>query len=41
MFILTDVEYTWGKKCRQFLLLPWKLFIGQFVHPVLGEGSLH
>ncbi len=37
-----DVEYTWilrqGKNCFQFRLLTLKLFIGQFVHPVGGEG---
>ena len=35
-----DVEYTWilrqGKNCRQFRLITWNSFIGQFVHP-LGE----
>ena len=25
-------------KCRQFSLLTWALFMGQFVHPVGGEG---
>ena len=37
-----DVGYTWmltqGKNCRQFSLLIWNSFIGQFVHPVRGEG---
>ena len=37
-----DIEYTWilwqGKNCRQFMLLTWNLFIGQFVHPVGGYG---
>ena len=28
-----------GKNCRQFMLLTWKSFIGQFVHPV-GVESL-
>ena len=29
-----DVEY---RKCRQFSLLTWTLFIGQFVHSVGGK----
>ena len=41
-----DVEYiyvyTWilwqGKNCRQFRLLTENLLIGQFVHPVEGNG---
>ena len=27
-----------GKNCRQFSLLTGNSFIGQFVHPVGGEG---
>ena len=27
-----------GKNCRQFGLLTWISLIGQFVHPVGGEG---
>ena len=38
-----DVEYTWilGQvtNCRQFSLLTWNLFIGQFVHLVGREGD--
>ena len=26
-----------GKNCRQFSLLTWNSFIGQFVHPVGGD----
>ena len=26
-----------GEKCRQFMLLTWKSFIGQFVYPVVGR----
>ena len=37
-----DVEYTWilgqWKNCRQFSLLTWNSFIGQFVHLVVGKG---
>ena len=33
-----DVEFTWilwqRKNCRQFSLLTWNMFIGQFVHPL-------
>ncbi len=29
---------TGEKKFRQFSLLAWNLFIGQFVYPVEGEG---
>ena len=39
-----NVEYTWilwkGKNYRQFSLLTWNLFIGQFVHPVGGSGGI-
>ena len=28
-----------GKKCRQFKLLTWTSFVGQFVHPVGGWGK--
>ena len=27
-----------GKICRQFILLLWTPFIGQFIYPVGGEG---
>ena len=27
-----------GDNCRQFRLITWTLFIGQFVHPLGGEG---
>ena len=40
-FVTMDVEYTWilrqGKNCRQFNLLTWNSFIGQFVYPVGGK----
>ena len=36
-----DIECTWiseqGKNCCQFLLLTWTSFIGEFVHPAIGE----
>ena len=32
-----DKEYTWIN-CRQFRLPRWTSLIGQFVHPVDGEG---
>ena len=41
IFVLIDIEYTWilgqGKNCREFRLLTWNSFIGNFVHPVEGE----
>ena len=40
-FVKIDIKYTWilgqGKNCRQFSLLTWISFIGQFIHPVGGE----
>ena len=39
-----DIEYTWiachcqGKNFYQFRLLTWTSFVGQFYHPVGGEG---
>ena len=27
-----------GENCRQFSLLPWNLFTGQFVHLVVRKG---
>ena len=37
-----DIGYTWifwqGKICRQFRLLIWASFIGQFVHQIGVEG---
>ena len=42
--ILMDLIYTWilcqGKICRQFRLLTFTLFIGQFVHPVGGDEMI-
>ena len=32
------VDFMTGENCRQILLLPRTLFIGQFIHPVGGEG---
>ena len=36
-----DIEYVdilTGEICRQFRLLKWTSFIGQFVYPIEGEG---
>ena len=42
LYGIMDVEYTWilwqGKNCCQFSLLTCNSFIGQFVHPLGGEG---
>ena len=32
------VDLLTGENCRQFSLLIWTSFVGQFVHPVEGEG---
>ena len=38
-----DITYTYvdimtGENCREFKLLKWTSLIGQFAHPVGGEG---
>ena len=42
ILIQMDLEYKWiyglGKNCRQYSLLIWISFIGQFVYPV-GDGD--
>ena len=33
-----NMDIMTGENCRQFSLLTWNSFIGQFVHPVRGKG---
>ena len=35
-----EIEYITGENCRQFRLLKWTSFIGQFIHLVGGDGIM-